>query len=279
MNVFYSHSSEGDDEFVFDIKSVPKGKNLKTYKEFIMFPKSNNHCSKVDTKKGTWYYCATCERQVSVRTGREFTLARFKDHEEQDVTHREKVRHQNELKLLKLKKADRSKLTSLELCTLKQNVKTQCPMSQYFSAATSKKELSKSRGKDKNSTMAAPPLTIAVDETAREDDVIVNETAREDDVLSWVSKKPATCEGVMPDFRKRDFKASLHAYGLYVAIDMSALYKFGFVSERQYSQIFSNSCTKSKGTARKTQFGTIYSCDLCNKLRYVLTISCSHKSN
>ena len=225
---------------------------------FLSLPDNNGHCSKVDTKTGLWYFCATCTKKVPCRTGRPFTLARWNDHEV-SPSHREKVRRIKETQRLALKqKAKSSNLTSIEKGTLKQLSKHQCQMQNFFSMTMSKKVSTKV----KNLGVMTVP-TPASSKTVESD---------LEDVVEVVDKmqplKRGKCEGVLPDYCGL-LEDLLQPYCVYAAIDKESLYKVGYVAgpRGKKAQVFSKKCMGGKGVYRKHQHGRIFSCNSCENLR------------
>ena len=244
--------------FNFSNDGRPKGSSSK---QFLLLPKTNEHCLKVDIVKGLWYFCATCNKEVASRKGRPFTLARWIDHQE-SPEHKDHVRRQCEVVCLELKeKANKGKLTSLEKQTLGQLTKKQSPLQQFFLAAKSKKGENKAKKMLPTSDTAGSVINVDTGKDTVDGVEVVEEIT---------FPKRGACEGVLPDFRGA-LKDSLRAYCLYASIDVKTQYKVGIVSvggrHEKHAQIFAKNCVGAKVTYRKHANGRIFSCDNCESLR------------
>lgn len=224
--------------------NVPKGKSAKSYKDFHNLPKTDAHCG---PKNGLWYYCDTCSKTVAARTGRPFTLGRWHDHTTESAEHLAKVKLQEEMKRVELKKKSEGKsLTSMEQRTVDQLGKRQAPLNQFF-VAKKKKASSASLPSSSASSLSA---SISSAPTAKPS-----------------ATTPVTCEGMFPDYKKKGIKESFQAYALFASIDSSSEYKIRYVGQEKSVNFCSKACAGTKGTYCKTKNGTIFSCNGCTELR------------
>ena len=193
-------------KWIFDPTSLPSGKRMGSYREFMMLPESKHHCSKVDRVHGLWALCGLCAKKIICRFERSYTVAHWNDHEK-TPEHNNHIRHLDEITELDLKKkALGETLTSLEATTLGQLTKKQSPMAQFFSATASKKDVFKKVSAENPITPAERAATASAD--ALEGSASAPSTKR----------KPITCEGIMPDFRGA-IKDHIAVYCLYAATD------------------------------------------------------------
>jgi len=149
----------------------------------------NEHCLSVDTKCGLSYYCGTCNREVEVRSNGVFTVRRFNKHCKFDVQHRESVRNKKALALLEPKKKSAGiELYSLEKSTLAQLNKKQAPMMSFLKKRAP--SATKEPTAKKPTPLTSTPLNLTVD--------TVDLSAMDES-----SRKSATCNCVLSDFRKK----------------------------------------------------------------------------
>ena len=132
--------------WVYDAAACPDGKKVKTCKSFIYLPTNDEHCSSVDRKHGLWIVCVTCNKSVTCRNRRTFTLARWNNHKN-SPEHKEIIRRLKEVKLLVLKKKmGTTTLTALENATHKQLRSKQSPLFQWYGRIYTSTKKGPSRG-------------------------------------------------------------------------------------------------------------------------------------
>ena len=101
-------------KWTFGPTSLPSGKRMGSYREFMMLPESKHHCSKVDRVHGLWALCGLCAKKIICRFERSYTVAHWNDHEK-TPEHNNHIRRLDEITELDLKKkALGETLTSLE---------------------------------------------------------------------------------------------------------------------------------------------------------------------
>ena len=60
--------------------SVPARSHSASFKAFIDLPNDDPHCTRVDVKNGSWFYCSLCDTNVKGRSDRPFTIGQWKEH-------------------------------------------------------------------------------------------------------------------------------------------------------------------------------------------------------
>lgn len=261
--LFFSRDDSNDDEeevlWVYDPKAVPEGKSHKTWKDYHMLPQTCKECRAVDHKRGRWYHCDVCDREIAVREdGRDFTLGRWNEHVKKDTEHLKIVARKKEVRRLKLKrkKGPLSKFDSYELNRLD---KKQTPMSQWFSF--------KKKPKNDATSNTAGNATAAASTPAGADAPSVVNLVNDDKVSQPSAKKPATCEGVLPDYTTA-LQTNINAYMIYCAVRPGTDYKFATYGARRLAQVFSVECNGTGGVSRKVQtHGNFFCCPKCDELR------------
>lgn len=244
---------------------------------FLNLPQVMTYCSKVDTANGCWYFCGLCNKEVPCRTGRPFTLARWNDHEK-CPEHKQHLRRLEELERIKLKKkAQSTKLTSLEAKCLKQLALKQDVMMKFYSVTESQKSKNKA-----HSTSLSVTSRSVTESQSSQNQAQKNTSSTVIDVESVVDlervdpeptliprAKRGQCEGIVPGYR-RAMKDSITAYCLYASVDSKSAYKVGYANDPHKgtcSQLFSTACKVNKTTFRKHNAGNLFSCTNCEAVR------------
>ena len=66
-------------------ENAPLGKCGPSFMTFVDLPKTDEHCSFVDTNHGQWAHCGLCDKAVKTRgNGREFTVGHWKENLNED---------------------------------------------------------------------------------------------------------------------------------------------------------------------------------------------------
>lgn len=79
-----------------------------------------------------------------------------------------------------------------------------------------------------------------------------------------------SCEGIYPDYQKKDFQAQIIAYVSYATINESSLYKPNSIGSTGHTNLYMKTCN-AIGVLRKTKLGNIHSCNKCYIGFYVRT--------
>jgi len=79
-----------------------------------------------------------------------------------------------------------------------------------------------------------------------------------------------SCEGIFPDYEKKEFQEQLNAYILHATINATSLYEPKSVGSTGLTNLFMRTCN-GKGILRKTRNGNIHSCNDCHVSFYVST--------
>ena len=237
---------------MYDAAACPDGKKVKTCKSFIYLPTNDEHCSSVDRKHGLWIVCVTCNKSVTCRNRRTFTLARWNNHKN-SPEHKEIIRRLKEVKLLVLKKKmGTTTLTALEKATHKQLRSKQSPLFQFY--GHKKQQASNPKNSSSTITNGSPTPPSAAESTQTKN--------------TSPSKKPATCEGILSDFCGAT-KQPLNVYALYALVVEQSKYKVGNVGmgRKKFLQIFDKGCNGTGGKFCKTKKGNIFACIKFDDLR------------
>ena len=88
--------------------------------------------------------------------------------------------------------------------------------------------------------------------------------------------KKRSCEGIYPDYQKKEFQTQLDAYLLFCTISATSLYHANSVGSTGLTNLYMRTC-KEIGQLRKTKLGQIHSCDDCHIDFYVsMVFICSN---
>jgi hypothetical protein len=84
-----------------------------------------------------------------------------------------------------------------------------------------------------------------------------------------------SCEGIFPDYEKKQFQDQLNEYILHATINATSLYEPKSVGNTGWTNLFMRTCN-GKGILRETKNGNIHSCNDCHILFYV-SICIAHR--
>ena len=249
------------------IMELPPNRTLLAFDSFVNLPSNDNACGNVDLKCGEWYWCCLCNRKAKNRVGREWTLATCCLHKK-EAAHQRKINNTSYLDTVK--SIDPIKPTPKQKQALALASQTQVGLTRFFSTVKSNKETYKEMRS--GSASLSSSMTLGASACAALNDApplmmsLINKAG--DFTQSYTA--PRSCEGILPDFNGK-LKPHLTVYAMYASVDSSTLYCFDYVGVqdtggRSLVQIFGKQCTRKNGKLRKTQNGSIFSCDNCHTL-------------
>ena len=79
-----------------------------------------------------------------------------------------------------------------------------------------------------------------------------------------------SCEGIYPDYQKKDFQAQIIAYVRYAVINETSLYQPNSIGRTGLTNLYMKTCN-AVGILRRTKLGNIHSCNNCYVGFYVRT--------
>ena len=95
---------------------VPTGCHGDAFKAFIDLPKNDSSCSRVDVKKGLWFYCSVCNAEVKGRSDRPFTIGRWNEHIKPGSAHCQKLDKVDVIAEIRKKSKSGEVSTSMSSC-------------------------------------------------------------------------------------------------------------------------------------------------------------------